>query len=323
MRAPMFWDADTPSPLPRLLTPVSALYGAVAARRMADAGEHADVPVICIGNFTAGGAGKTPAVLAVARALTEAGERPFFLSRGYGRRLAGPVRVSPEHRAEEVGDEPLLLAREAPAIVSRDRPAGARLAVEQGASAIVMDDGLQNPSLHKDLSIAVVDGFAGLGNGRVIPAGPLRAPMDAQWPRVRALAVVGSGAAGEAVAREAAARGVPALRARLVPDAAIAARLKGVGVLALSGIARPEKFAESLGACLAHVEEVRIFPDHHVFTSRELAQVGADAARRRLTVVTTEKDAARIGRTDFIVLPIRFVPDDAVAFRTLVLSALG
>jgi tetraacyldisaccharide 4'-kinase len=322
MRAPVFWWQGASTPLSVLLAPAAALYGAVAARRMARPGQRAGVPVICIGNFTAGGAGKTPTALAVARLLSDAGERPFFLTRGYGGRLAGPVRVAAAHGAKEVGDEPLLLARAAPTIVSRDRPAGARLAAAAGASVIVMDDGLQNPSLEKDLALAVVDGASGLGNGRVIPAGPLRAPMAAQWPHVQAVAIVGAGAAGEALAREAATRGLPVLRARLVPDAAVAAQLRGVRVLAFSGIGRPEKFAESLGACGAHVEEVRVFPDHHVFTPAELAEVEAQASRRGLLLVTTEKDAARAARPDWTVLPVRLEADDAAAFRALVLSAL-
>ncbi len=136
------------------------------------------MPVICLGNLTIGGAGKTPAALAVAHLLLAAHERPFFLSRGYGGRLAGPVRVDPSfHHAADVGDEPLMLARLAPTIVARDRVAGAHVARSAGASVIVMDDGFQNPSLIKDLAILLVDGRRGIGNGRIIPAGPLRAPL--------------------------------------------------------------------------------------------------------------------------------------------------
>jgi tetraacyldisaccharide 4'-kinase len=166
-----------------LLRPAAALYGAVAAARLRRPGVTAEVPVICVGNFTAGGAGKTPAALALAQLLREADHRPAFLTRGYGGRLPGPVRVDPErHGAGDVGDEPLLLARQHPTVVSRDRPAGARLCVEGGASVVVMDDGLQTRRLAKTLSVAVVDGAGGLGNGLCLPAGPLRAPLDAQWP---------------------------------------------------------------------------------------------------------------------------------------------
>ncbi|MGU3542062.1 tetraacyldisaccharide 4'-kinase, partial [Methylobacterium sp. A52T] len=183
MRPPAFWAAGPDHPAARALAPVGAVYGALAARRMDRPGARAGCPVLCLGNFTLGGAGKTPAALAVAGLVAELGAAPAFLSRGYGGRLAGPVRVDPAHHAAaDVGDEPLLLARLVPAIVARDRPAGAALCRSLGADVVVMDDGLQNPSLAKDLSLAVVDGPAGLGNGLPFPAGPLRAPLARQWP---------------------------------------------------------------------------------------------------------------------------------------------
>ena len=178
MRAPGFWWKE-PGAISALLSPLAAIYGSIAARRLAQPGERVGIPVICIGNPTVGGAGKTPTAIAIAKLLIAAGERPMFLSRGYGGRLAGPVTVEAAHTAVQVGDEPLLLARVAPTIVADDRVAGARLAKEQGASVIVMDDGFQNPSLAKDLSILVVDA-RGAGNGHVLPAGPLRAPLDPQ-----------------------------------------------------------------------------------------------------------------------------------------------
>lgn len=327
MRAPAFWWLPTPSLLAHLLRPASLLYGAVAARRMARAGERAPVPVICIGNFTAGGAGKTPTALALAQMLTAMGERPAFLSRGYGGRIAGPIRVSPKHGAAEVGDEPLLLARIAPAIVSRDRPAGARLAVEDGASVIIMDDGLQNPSLAKDLALAVVDGATGFGNGLPLPAGPLRAPIEAQWPKVGAVLVIGNGAAGDAVARSAKSRGKPVLRGRLTPDPVAAARLAGRSVLAFAGIGRPQKFFDTVRACGALVEVERAFADHHPFSATDLASLNDEAARRGLLLVTTEKDAARLGASDFannaLALPVRLHVEDEENLRGLVAAALA
>jgi len=189
MREPAFWWQPGTG---GLLTPFAVLYGAVAAVRMQAHGVRAGLPVICLGNLTVGGAGKTPAALAVAHLLHAARERPFFLSRGYGGRLAGPLRVNPAiHHAADVGDEPLLLTRLAPTIVARDRVAGAKFAQFAGASVIVMDDGLQNPSLAKDLAIVLVDGRRGIGNGRIIPAGPLRAPLGWQLDRAQALVVVG------------------------------------------------------------------------------------------------------------------------------------
>src|SRR5690348_2940661 len=166
MREPAFWWRK-PGLAASLLAPLGALYGAVAARRMRRLGQRARAPVVCIGNLTVGGAGKTPTAIAAAQALREAGAKPAFLTRGYGGRLAGPVAVAPTHDAADVGDEPLLLARVAPTVVARDRVAGAIAAVEAGADVIVMDDGFQNPALAKDLSLLVVDGRRGIGNGKV------------------------------------------------------------------------------------------------------------------------------------------------------------
>src|SRR6516164_9671279 len=184
MREPSFWWGEA-SLASALLAPLAAIYGAVARARFRARGRRAGAAVVCIGNFTVGGAGKTPTALAVARMLAGAGEQPVFLSRGYGGTLAGPVLVDPtRHRAQDVGDEPLLLARTAPTIVARNRVKGAAIAA--GASVIVMDDGFHNPSLVKDFSVLVVDARRGIGNGRVIPAGPLRAPLEAQLARARA-----------------------------------------------------------------------------------------------------------------------------------------
>ena len=199
MREPAFWWQPGRG---GLLRPLAGIYGAVAARRMNSPGRSVGVPVICLGNLTVGGAGKTPAALAVARLLLAAHAQPYFLSRGYGGRLRGPVRVDAAvHSAAEVGDEPLLLARLAPTIVARDRFEGAQSARVSGAGVIVMDDGFQNPSLVKDLAILVVDGRRGIGNGRIIPAGPLRAPLDAQVAHAQAMIIVGP-PAGAAAAIE-------------------------------------------------------------------------------------------------------------------------
>jgi tetraacyldisaccharide 4'-kinase len=326
MRAPAFWWSPTPTPLARLLRPASLLYGAVAARRLGRDGSRASVPVMCIGNFTVGGAGKTPSALAVARILKDLGERPAFLSRGYGGRLAGPVRVGPEHVAADVGDEPLLLARDAPVIVSRARPAGAELAAAGGASVIVMDDGLQNASLLKDLAVAAVDGATGFGNRLPMPAGPLRAPLGAQWPKADAVLVIGEGSAGESAAQEAAGLGKPVLRGRLEPDPAAAARLAGRRVLAFAGIGRPAKFFETLKTCGAIVEVERAFPDHHPFGADDLTALRRAAGSRGLALVTTEKDAARIGAPDLadaiLTLPVRLRFDNQAALRALLVAAL-
>jgi tetraacyldisaccharide 4'-kinase len=328
MRAPAFWWQAEPSLWAHLLRPSSLIYGAVAGRRMRRPGEKAPLPIVCIGNFTTGGAGKTPAALAVARMLLDAGERPAFLSRGYGGRLPGPLRVEPHHRAADVGDEPLLLARMAPAVISRDRPAGARLAHEIGATVVIMDDGLQNPSLVKDCALAAVDGAAGIGNGLTLPSGPLRAPMEAQWPAADAVLAIGGGAGGEAMAREAERRGKRAFRAGLMPDPAAAKALRGRRVLAFAGIGRPEKFFETLRTCGAAVEAARSFPDHHPYTEGDIAGLKAEAERQGLQPVTTEKDLVRIAGMgaepwpELTGLPVRLYLEDEAGLRDFILGRI-
>ncbi|MBA1156195.1 tetraacyldisaccharide 4'-kinase [Microvirga mediterraneensis] len=331
MRAPRFWWHPSPTLPANLLRPASLIYTSIAARRMRRPGEKADLPVICIGNFTAGGAGKTPTALAVARILEAAGESPAFLSRGYGGRLPGPLQVrTPEHTASDVGDEPILLSRMASTFVSRTRPAGARLAYESGATVVVMDDGLQNPSLIKDCAIAVVDGATGIGNGLSLPAGPLRAPMDVQWPAVDAVLIIGDGAPGRQVAEEAGQRGKRVFEARLAPPLDAAQSLDGRKVLAFAGIGRPDKFFKTLSACGAIVEVARSFPDHHRYTAAELAALQREAESRGLLAVTTEKDFARIWAVgnanpwpDLMVLPVRLRIENEAGLRNLLLRHIN
>jgi len=294
MRDPSFWWR-APGPMAGLLAPLGALYGVIAARRLMQAGERARVPVICIGNLTVGGAGKTPTAIAVARLLQAAGVRPMFLTRGYGGRLGGPVAVAPAHGAADVGDEPLLLARVAPTIVARDRAAGARAAEAAGAELIVMDDGFQNPALAKDLSLIVVDGRRGLGNGKVFPAGPLRAPLRPQIARAQALLVVGEpGPAAQPAIDGARARGLPVFTGRLVPDPAVVAALAARPALAFAGIADPEKFFATLRGAGIAVRATQAFPDHHRFAAAEQDDLITRADRGGLALVTTEKDLARM-----------------------------
>jgi tetraacyldisaccharide 4'-kinase len=236
--------------------------------------------------------------MALARLVMAAGLRPFFLSRGYGGRLAGPLVLGAgagSHSARDVGDEPVLLAKIAPTVVARDRVAGAATAASSGADLIIMDDGLQNPSLAKDFSIAVVDGRRGIGNGKVFPAGPLRAPLAAQLDRVDALLLVGGATALSDLAIEAARkRGLPAYHGELRPDAAVAAALAGKPALAFAGIADPEKFFATLETCAIPAAVRARFPDHHRYTPTEMAALVARADRERLVLVTTEKDIARM-----------------------------
>lgn len=330
MRAPAFWWAERPTLAASLLRPIGAVYGAIAGLRMGRTGERASLPVVCIGNFTAGGAGKTPTALAIAELLDATGESPAFLSRGYGGRLRGPLQVQPHHAPADVGDEPILLAGMAPTVVSRNRPAGAHLASELGATVVIMDDGLQNASLQKDCSIAVVDAATGVGNGLPLPSGPLRTSMNVQWPAVDAVILIGDGAPGEALARQAGLLGKRVFRGRLTPDALLAASLEGMRVLAFAGIGRPEKFFETLRACGAIVEVAKAFPDHHPYNASDIANLRQEAHARGLLPVTTEKDLVRISSVDvsepwanLLVLPVRLKIEDAAALRNYLLRHIN
>jgi tetraacyldisaccharide 4'-kinase len=307
MREPAFWYRLR-SPESQILRPLGALYGAITARRMAREGFDAGIPVICVGNYHVGGAGKTPTVLALTKLLRELGETPVVLSRGYGGRLQGPVMVDrARHTAADVGDEPLMMARDVSVAVAGDRLEGVALAKSQGATVILMDDGFQNPRLLKDASLIVIDSERGLGNGRVFPAGPLRAPLQGQLARTDALVLIGDGRAADGVAAEISARDKPVLRARLKPDPALLAQLVGKRVFAFAGIGDPERFFRSLHASGIEVARTRPFADHHMFSQEETAALAADAQREQLTLVTTEKDLARLrGRKD--------VPDGIVPF---------
>lgn len=319
MRAPRGWRHSRPGLVARALGPLGALYGAATARRMARPGARVEAPVLCIGNFVAGGAGKTPTAIALARALRASGKRPAFLSRGYGGETrAESVRVSPStDNARKVGDEPMLLARVAPCFVGPDRVASAKLAIEEGANVLVMDDGLQNPALEKTLSVVAVDGESPFGNGLCLPAGPLRAPVAAQMPFVDALVMIGGDdEAASFIAKRAPDR--PLFRASLKADALAASQLTGRPVLAFAGIANPEKFFASLVNIGAHVAETEVFPDHWPFRMRDIDRLVARAARRGLILVCTEKDLVRVPReasSEVRTLPVtlRFETPDAIA----------
>src|SRR5689334_22348561 len=273
MREPAFWWRGAGPPA-SLLAPLGLIYGTIAARRMATKGAHAGVPVLCVGNFTLGGAGKTPAVIMLAKMLADGGGHPVCLSRGYGGGEAGP-RVVDGHSdsAAQVGDEALLLARAAPTIVARDRVAGAELARTQGASTVILDDGLQNPSLAKNFTLAVIDARRGVGNALVFPAGPLRAPLAAQIARTDALLVVGDGNAVDGIAAQLRARPAPVFHARLAPDPAAIAALKGQNVLAFAGIGDPDKFFTTVAAAGIVVSRRRPFADHHRYTPRDASEL--------------------------------------------------
>ena len=330
MREPAFWWRPT-GLASSLLAPIGAAYGAIVARRMARANARVGVPVLCVGNFTLGGAGKTPTVMMLARLLQDEGARPYCLSRGYGGSLAGPKTVD-VHRdsAAQVGDEALLLAQVAPTIIARDRLTGAKAAQAAGASVVIMDDGLQNPSLAKDFTIAVVDGRRGVGNGKLFPAGPLRAPLAAQLARTHALLIVGEDGGARDVVAAAGMRGLPVWHCRLVPHTQAIADLKARKILAFAGIGDPEKFFAITAAAGLSVVQRRPFADHHRYTAEEAGELIMQAEHDGLALLTTEKDRARMAGERLLgalamrahTLPVTMVVEEPDDLRQLVMSRL-
>lgn len=332
---PAWWYGPPDSAVARALRPLAWLYGRLAARRIAATTPYRSrLPVVCIGNFTAGGTGKTPLTLDLARRLIARGEHPAILTRGYGGRLEGPHWIDPNRdSAQDVGDEPLLLARLAPTLLAKDRRAGA-IAIETapaGYTVILMDDGLQNPALAKDLAIAVVDARRGLGNGAVIPAGPLRAPLDLQLRLTDMILVnhppqpatpVPDPGQSDALANAAdAPAAIFATLRRAFPGPVLAARVAPAGdtgwiarqpLLAFAGIANPDRFFALLEQHGGRIAARAVFKDHHTFTIRDADQLLARARADGLVLATTEKDHARLaGSTDAT------LADLAAATRTL------
>jgi tetraacyldisaccharide 4'-kinase len=328
MREPGFWWRK-PGLASALLTPVGKAYGAITAPRITKRGARADVPVLCVGNFTLGGAGKTPTAIMLVTLLRAAGETPFCLTRGYGGSNARPKRVDAhDDPASLVGDEALLLARAAPTIVARDRIAGAALAKAQGATVVVMDDGLQNPSLTKDWTVAVVDARRGIGNGCVFPAGPLRAPLAAQLKRTDALLLIGDGGPTYGVLSQAGAR--PVFHGALIPDPAAVAALRPRKVLAFAGIGNPDKFFVTVEQAGIVIGQRKAFADHYRYDAEDAAELVMLAEHDGLSLLTTEKDRARmIGDPALAalaaashVLPVTLAVDEIEALRAAVLAAL-
>ena len=300
LEPPSWWYGERIPLAAWALWPLSAAYGGIGERRFRTASPyHSKLPIICVGNFTMGGAGKTPVALKLASLLREAGHKPGFLTRGYGGSERGPHLIGgATDGADRVGDEPLLLARAAPTVVSRDRPAGAKLLETQGVDAIIMDDGFQNPSLKKDFSIAVVDGGAGIGCGHVFPLGPLRARLAFQLGMADAVVILGAQDRTDVVglikqkSQKFRSMPLPVLNAKIVPT--VTAELRGRPFLAFCGIGRPAKFFDTLREAGIAVVKGRSFPDHHPYAEEDARSLLADAKALDAGLITTEKDYARL-----------------------------
>jgi len=314
MRTPEFWypvHGRSFGSLPWLLAPLAFVFACVGRLRIFLSSPYrAPAPVICIGNLTAGGTGKTPVALALAERLTARGVKMHFLTRGHGGALAGPVRVEPaRHTAHDVGDESLLLARVAPTWVARNRKAGAITACAAGAELLILDDGHQNPHLVKDLSLLLIDAERGFGNGWVIPSGPLREPVARGLARADAVLIMGNGGNfpdfGKTLLR--------AHRQLSNPDS-----LRNQRLFAFCGIGAPQQFFDMLRQAGADLAGVQAFPDHHPFTDDEIDQIISSAEKTGATPVTTEKDWVRLSppmrrKILAVGMEIRFSDEPALA----------
>lgn len=316
MKEPAFWRLPPHrfSLASRALSVLSPLYAAATRKKVNETGYRAQVPVICVGNINAGGTGKTPTVIAMVQRLLDRGYTPHVVSRGYGGKLVGPLSVDPsKHSAADVGDEPLLIAAFVPVTVAKNRAAGVQHAEHLGADVIVLDDGLQHGKVARDANIIVVDATRGFGNGRVIPAGPLREPVATGMARGDVLISIGNDTAQQQFSDNwAGLVSIPRIRAQLEP-LQTGMDWAGLNVLAFAGIGHPEKFfatLKTLGATLLRAEALA---DHQPLSLQLMKRLEVDALTMGAQMVTTEKDAVRLPasfRQKVITLPVRLEPED-------------
>lgn len=321
MKTPKFWYRPQ-SVMAKVLSPLGRFYGWTVERRFKKTRPYqANIPVICIGNLTVGGTGKTPVCLAIGQMLKENGVPFWFLNHGYKSKSQGVV-VKPDLMTPlDVGDEALLLADLAPTVVDRHRARGAQMIERQGGTALIMDDGFQNPSLIKTLSLIVADGQTGFGNGRMIPAGPLREPIERGLNRADAVVIAGADRSGVADIVKKTAPDLPILTGRFEPDSDTIRDLKGQTVVAFAGIGRPDKFFEMLTGLGIPVAKRMAFPDHYFYTRFDLEQLLADAGE--MPLVTTRKDYVKISpemRSRVRVVDGRFVFDRPEEVLQLILG---
>lgn len=301
MKTPRYWQKRNLISL--MLAPLSLMYGAATSLRLKlKKPFKAEVPVICVGNLTAGGVGKTPVAVAVAEILIKKGKNPFFISRGYGGKLSGVVVDAKKHTAAEVGDEPLILASVAKCVVCHNRAKAAEIAVQNGADVLIMDDGFQNPTLYKDVSLLVFNGQFGILNGRIIPAGPLRENFEKGLKRADAAVFVGDDKTGLLEKLK-----LQVFHASIKEEKP---EHKNTPVVAFAGIGYPQKFYDSLEKCGLHVANAYDFPDHHFYKKDELKAIIKKAKKKGLPIYTTQKDFVKIApdmQKNFHVLQIKAV----------------
>jgi tetraacyldisaccharide 4'-kinase len=314
MRAPRFWKdhRDKFSILSKILEPISWIWTIFTNLRINKVGQKVDVPIICVGNINLGGVGKTPTVIAIIEKLNAKGLKPHIISKGFGGKLNGPLLVTEKYSSDEVGDEPLLLSAFAPTWVSRDRVAGSKAAIASGCDIIILDDGFQNGSLHKDISIIVVDAKVGFGNGKIFPAGPLRESFANAFNRANLMILIGKNKDKENFYKLNETLDLPVCNA-YVETIKMGINWQDTKVLAFAGIGYPDKFFDSLRELGAIVVKEVALTDHAKLTKKLMQRLTAEAQKQNAVLVTTEKDAVRLPneyRKEVLTVPIRLIIDD-------------